>query len=133
MVHHHHHHYSHPLPYNNYPYVYPTYPQPIYGTFTYDGAYQLPDGGGKTDPNIAKGVDSPGMIIQVLQLGGSKGATGNFNPGDTLSVTFRVAKTDGTSWHLDEMNSTRAIVSAVAGFQTSPHVVELDSTQSPVL
>ncbi len=84
---------------------------PVYGSFIYDGEYQLPDGGGNTDPDLNKGEAAPGLIIQVLELNGAKGPTGNFKPGDTMSVKFRVAKTDGTSWHLDEMDSTRAIVS----------------------
>lgn len=84
---------------------------PVQGLFTYDGEFELPDGGGDTSRVLGKGEDAPGLVIQVLELSGNKGPTGNFKPGDVMSVRFRIVKTDGTTWHLDEMNSTRAIVS----------------------
>lgn len=86
-------------------------PREVSGSFTYDGSFQLEDTGGDTDTNVPKGQPAPGLTIQVLALGGAKGPTGNYEPGDRIKVTYRLAKDDGTSWHLDEMGATRAAVS----------------------
>jgi len=83
----------------------------LYGRFVYDGSYDLVDGGGNTSKDLDKAEPAPGVNLQVLELSGASGPTGNFQPGDTLAVTFRLAKDDGTSWHLDEMTAARGAVS----------------------
>jgi hypothetical protein len=86
-------------------------PVEVSGTFTYDGTFELEDTGGDTDPNLLPSESGPGLSIQILALDGATGATGNFEVGDRIKVTYRMAKDDGTAWRLDEMGNTRAAVS----------------------
>ena len=63
-------------------------------------------------PLPASGVQiAAGINVQILDFSGAKGPSGNFKPGDTISMTYRLVKDDGTTWHLAEMDSARAAVS----------------------
>ncbi|MBI2266750.1 MAG: hypothetical protein HYU64_16575 [Armatimonadetes bacterium] len=74
-----------------------------------------------TQPVLSSGADLPGVVPSQLSLSGGSGpeARGRgpssraktFVPGDTISVTFTLKKSDGTSLALSEMNSGGIMVS----------------------
>ncbi|HEY5948184.1 MAG TPA: hypothetical protein VIV40_21960, partial [Kofleriaceae bacterium] len=74
-----------------------------------------PDGGtgsGSTDP-IVLGPDDklPGLVITITALDGGTGPGGNFMPGDTVRVTFRIADKQGTSIALDTLARAGILIS----------------------
>jgi len=70
-----------------------------------------PGGSGSTSTQVEQGQDAPGIHVAIVSLGGASGANGAFQVGDSLSLTFSLTKTDGTSWDIGEMNYGRALVS----------------------
>ena len=73
-----------------------------------------PPGPGGTTPTptaVPRGEAPPGIEIEVLELAGASGPTGNFMVGDTLRVTFTIEKDDGSTWDITEMTRGRILVS----------------------
>src|SRR5689334_11257662 len=70
-----------------------------------------PGGSGPTSREVERGQDAPGIHVAILSLSGASGASGAFQVGDTVSITFSVTKTDGTAWDISELNSGRTLVS----------------------
>ena len=60
---------------------------------------------------LARGQDLPGLTVEILSVTGGSDLGGGFLPGDTVAVTFKVTKDDGTSWRLDEFDLGRTLVS----------------------
>ena len=109
-------------------------PIDVVGTFVYDGSYPLTDTGGDTETILIPGQTAPPIEIQVLSVEGATGPFSNFQPGDMMAVTFRLAKDDGTSWHIDEFSRGRAMISGptfnyqrVVTSQTDVRAVAVDN------
>jgi hypothetical protein len=68
-------------------------------------------GGEPTDDELARGESVPGIVLEILSLGGASGANGSFQVNDTFTLDYRLVKTDGTAWDLDEMSFARVLVS----------------------
>lgn len=83
----------------------------VSGTFTYDGSYDLVGTPGDTNTVLSPGQPAPPINVQILDVAGASGPTGDFQPGDSVAVTFRLAKDDGTLWKLDEMDLARSMIS----------------------
>lgn len=64
-----------------------------------------------TSDELARGDDAPGVVLQVMKLGGASGAGGNFQVGDRISVTFTARKDDGSDWQPSEFDRGRILVS----------------------
>lgn len=67
--------------------------------------------GGVTDNQLLPSQPSPGVNVEILDLGGASLEAGVFLPGDTLSITYSLTKDDGSSWDPAEFNRLRALVS----------------------
>ncbi|RKY21838.1 MAG: hypothetical protein DRQ55_03110 [Planctomycetota bacterium] len=86
-------------------------PVAVSGTFIYDGTYSADAGDGATSTEIAKDQPAPGVSPQILDVRGTSGATGNYEVGDRVAITYRLLKDDGSGWLLDEMNAGRIALS----------------------
>ena len=83
----------------------------VSGTFVYDGSYGLGTTPGLTDNVLSDAEVAPPINVQILSLDGATGPTGAFQAGDSVAVTFRLAKDDGTAWKLEEMSLARSMIS----------------------
>jgi hypothetical protein len=70
-----------------------------------------PSGDSTTETELEQGDDLPGLNVTVLSLSGGTAGGGNFGPGDVIRINYRLQKTDGSDWDIDELGSGRAIVS----------------------
>ena len=70
-----------------------------------------PGDGSGTSTTLDRGQALPGINVAIVSLGGASGASGAFQVGDHLALTFSVTKTDGTNWNLSEMNYGRVLAS----------------------
>jgi hypothetical protein len=70
-----------------------------------------PGGSGPTPTIVEQGQDAPGIHVAIVSLGGASGASGTFQVGDQVSVTFSLTKTDGTNWDISEMSYGRVLAS----------------------
>ncbi len=66
---------------------------------------------GPTSTVLDKDEVAPRVVVTITGVSGASGATGNFEPGDTPSVTFTLAHDDGSPWGIDELSLGRALVS----------------------
>jgi hypothetical protein len=64
-----------------------------------------------TDPNLAADQALPGVKFAVTALAGASGAGGQFQVGDTIKVTFTLAKADDTVLGLSELDAGNIYVS----------------------
>ncbi|HEX5010713.1 MAG TPA: hypothetical protein VFY71_09945 [Planctomycetota bacterium] len=70
-----------------------------------------------TPTTLTKFDDPPGVVFGITQLSGGTavpaeaGEGDQFLPGDTITVTFTLAKADGSPWGLSEMTDVRLLVS----------------------
>jgi len=60
---------------------------------------------------LLRGDELPGIVLEVLAVEGGSGSGGFFQPGDRVSVRFRVAKSDGSPWGLGEFDAGRILLS----------------------
>jgi len=70
-----------------------------------------PPGGDATSTDLSQGDDLPGVEVEILGLSGGSGSGGAVQAGDTLSITFRARKSDGSDWDLSQLYRGRALVS----------------------
>ena len=67
-------------------------------------------------PNVlSRGAALPGITLDVVALKGATGAAGAFVPGDTLEVTFQVAKANGDRWDIRDFSRIGMLVSGPTG------------------
>lgn len=63
-----------------------------------------------TDDVLLPSEDAPGVNAEILALDGGSGDSDHFEVGDTLTVTFRLTKDDGSVWGLSELEQLRALL-----------------------
>lgn len=56
------------------------------------------------EKDLARDADLPGLVIDIVSLGGASGQNGRFAKGDRLSVTFTVAKKDATPIMIEDLD-----------------------------
>ncbi len=76
-----------------------------------DGSDGAPAPVPPTATTVEQGEDTPGMVLDIVSLGGATGAGGSFRVGDTVSVTYTLQKSDGDDWNLAELNYGRIMIS----------------------
>ncbi len=64
-----------------------------------------------TDPNLGEAENLPGVVIGSLAVSGGSGTNGNFQVGDSITVTFTLKKNDGTAIGATELTSSGIYVS----------------------
>jgi len=70
-----------------------------------------PGDGSGTSTQIEQGANVPGIHVAIVSLGGASGATGAFQVGDHIAVTFSLTKDDGSNWDISELGSGRVLAS----------------------
>jgi OmcA/MtrC family decaheme c-type cytochrome len=55
--------------------------------------------------------DAPGIVVEILGVGGGSGHGGFFLPGDAPRVHYTLRKKDGSRWNLHEMDFARILLS----------------------
>lgn len=62
---------------------------------------------GDTDRSLDRKQSAPGVVLEILSVGGASGLDGDFRRGDRITVTFRLEKADGDPWFMNEMDIGR--------------------------
>ena len=70
-----------------------------------------PPGPQITNTDLARGDDTPGLVLSVLSVSGGTLSGGHFKAGDKPVVHFRVQKNDGSDWNRDELSSGKIMLS----------------------
>lgn len=65
----------------------------------------------ETPTELLPTQDAPGVNAEIVDVSGGTGDFDDFVSGDTISVTFRLTKDDGSVWGLSELTQLRALVS----------------------
>ncbi|GAB4136726.1 MAG: hypothetical protein Fur0037_01460 [Planctomycetota bacterium] len=63
------------------------------------------------DPVVGDHDSLPGVVVAITGISGGSGANGNFQPGDTITVTFTVKRNDGVPLELSLMDRGAIMVS----------------------
>jgi OmcA/MtrC family decaheme c-type cytochrome len=76
---------------------------------------------------LGEGDDLPGVVLQILSVAGGSGPNGNFEIGDTVSVTYTVRTKAGTSIPLAQLNGSGIWISGpTSNYQ---HILPASRTQ----
>lgn len=76
-----------------------------------DGRDGLPGDPPPIDTILEPEEDLPGMNLEILSIAGGTGFNGNFEPGDTIAITFTIETDEGDRIPLDEIDRSEALVS----------------------
>jgi hypothetical protein len=70
-----------------------------------------PPGDPGTENQLAQGDDVPGLLVSIQSLAGGTASGGQFQVGDTVQVNYRLQKSDGSDWDIDELSAGKALIS----------------------
>ncbi|RME84002.1 MAG: hypothetical protein D6785_06050 [Planctomycetota bacterium] len=63
------------------------------------------------ETNLEPGADLPGLHVEILSIQGGSGSQGNFQPGDYITIRFRITTDTGRYVYIEDLDSARVLVS----------------------